>query len=88
VLIEVMQENPQCLSSPIMNTCRMLNSEMKRLRKKRTTRISRFVEVCHSWLNRFSKILIRVEKLTVRYEALLHMAAAIIAYRKIGIIYE
>ena len=46
------------------------------------------VEVCHSWFNRFRKILIRFEKLNERYEALLHMAAAIIAFRKTGIIYE
>jgi transposase len=45
------------------------------------------VEVCHSWFNRFRKILVRYEKLTETYMALLHMAAAIIAFRKTGIIY-
>jgi transposase len=45
------------------------------------------VEVTHSWFNRFRKLLVRYEKLTDTYEALLHMAAAIIAYRKAGIIY-
>lgn len=45
------------------------------------------VEVSHSWFNRFRKILVRYEKLTETYMALLHMAAAIIAYRKVGIIY-
>ena len=45
------------------------------------------VEVAHSWFNRFRKLLVRYEKLTKTYEALLHMAAAIIAFRKIGIIY-
>jgi transposase len=45
------------------------------------------VEVSHSWFNRFRKILVRYEKLTDTYLALLHMAAAIIAYRKVGIIY-
>jgi len=45
------------------------------------------VEVCHSWFNRFRKLLVRYEKLTETYMALLHMAAAIIAFRKIGIIY-
>lgn len=44
------------------------------------------VEVTHSWFNRFRKILVRYEKLTDSYMALLHMAAAIIAYRKTGII--
>jgi putative transposase len=45
------------------------------------------VEVSHSWFNRFRKIFVRYEKRADTYMALLHMAAAIIAYRKIGIIY-
>lgn len=45
------------------------------------------VEVSHSWFNRFRKILVRYEKRADTYLALLHMAAAIIAYRKTGIIY-
>ena len=45
------------------------------------------VEVAHSWFNRFRKLLVRYEKLTDSYLALLHMAAAIIAFRKIGVIY-
>ena len=45
------------------------------------------VEVSHSWFNRFRKILVRYEKLTESYLALLHMAAAIIAFRKAGVIY-
>ena len=45
------------------------------------------VEVSHSWFNRFRKLLVRYEKLTDTYLALLHMAAAIIAFRKIGVIY-
>ena len=45
------------------------------------------VEVTHSWFNRFKKLLVRFEKLTDTHEALLHMAAAIIAFRKAGIIY-
>jgi transposase len=44
------------------------------------------VEVSHSWFNRFRKILVRFEKLADTYLALLHMAAAIIAYRKAGFI--
>jgi putative transposase len=45
------------------------------------------VEVTHSWFNRFRKLLVRYEKLTETYEALLHMAAAMIAFRKAGVIY-
>jgi len=35
----------------------------------------------------FEKILVRYEKFTDTYMALLHMAAAIIAFRKVGVIY-
>jgi transposase len=45
------------------------------------------VEACHSWFNRFRKILVRYEKKTANYVALLHMAAAIICWRKIGVIH-
>ena len=45
------------------------------------------VEVSHSWFNRFRKLLVRYEKLAETYMALLHMAVAIIAFRKTGITY-
>lgn len=45
------------------------------------------VEVAHSWFNRFRKLLVRFEKKAVNYEALLHLAASIIIYRKLGLIY-
>ena len=45
------------------------------------------VEVCHSWFNRFRKLTIRYEKLDATHLALLHLAAAIIALRKVGLIY-
>jgi IS5 family transposase len=45
------------------------------------------VEACHSLFNRFCKLTIRYEKLDATHLALLHLAAAIIALRKIGIIY-
>lgn len=45
------------------------------------------VEACHSWYNRFRKILVRYEKTDASYVALLHLASAIIAWRKIGVIY-
>lgn len=47
----------------------------------------RVVEVSHLWFNRSRKILVRYEKLADSYVALLHLAAAIIAFRKTGIIY-
>jgi len=40
------------------------------------------VEVCHSWFNRFRKLLVRYEKLERSFLALNHLAAAIIAFRK------
>ena len=45
------------------------------------------VEACHSWLNRFRKLTIRYEKLNDTHIALTHLAAAIIALRKVGVIY-
>jgi len=45
------------------------------------------VEACHSWFNRFRKLTIRYEKLTATHLALTHLAAAIIALRKIDVIY-
>jgi transposase len=44
------------------------------------------VEVCHSWLNRFRKILVRCEKTLSSYIALLHLAAAIICWEKLELI--
>ena len=41
------------------------------------------VEVCHSWFNRFRKLLVRDEKLDRSFIALNHLAAAIIAFRKV-----
>lgn len=45
------------------------------------------VEVAHSWFKRFRKLLVRFEKTTAGYTALLYLAAAIICLRKIGLIY-
>lgn len=41
------------------------------------------VEVCHGWFNRLRKLLVRYEKLEHTFLALNHLAAAIIALRKI-----
>lgn len=41
------------------------------------------VEVCHSWFNRFRKLLVRYEKLERSFDALNHLAAAIIAFRNV-----
>lgn len=41
------------------------------------------VEICHSWFNRFRKLLVRYEKLDRSFTALNHLAAGIIAFRKV-----
>ncbi len=41
------------------------------------------VEACHGWFNRFRKLLVRYEKLEHSFMALNHLAAAIIAWRKV-----
>jgi len=41
------------------------------------------VEVVHSFMNRFRKLLVRYEKKAVNYLALVHFACAIIVWRKI-----
>ena len=45
------------------------------------------VERCHSWLNRFRKLLVSFEKTEASYVALLSLAAALICWRQIITIY-
>ncbi len=60
------------------------NQEALELRKHPSERLRRWViEVSHSWFNRFRKLLVRYEKLDRSFLALNHLAAAIIAFRKI-----
>ena len=47
----------------------------------------RVVEAAHCWFNCFRKLLVRYEKLSESYEALFHLAAAIIRWRKVAAIY-
>ena len=56
-------------------------SEIQREPGKRARRW--IVEVAHSWFNRFRKLLVRYEKLHPTFVALNHLAAAIIAFRKV-----
>jgi transposase len=55
--------------------------ELKRDPSKKARRW--VVEVAHSWFNRFRKLLVRYEKLERSFLALNHLAAAIIAFRKV-----
>ena len=58
--------------------------EAKEKRQNPTKRARRWiVEVAHSWFNRFRKLLVRYEKLERSFLALNHLAAAIIAFRKV-----
>lgn len=61
---------------------RRKEAELKR--RDPTSKARRWVvEVCHSWFNRFRKLLVRYEKLHRSFLALNHLAAAIIAWRKV-----
>jgi hypothetical protein len=55
--------------------------ELKRDPEKKARRW--VVEVAHGWLNRFRKLLVRYEKLDRSFLALNHLAASIMAFRKI-----
>jgi putative transposase len=59
----------------------------KKRRRGRPPKNRRWVvEAAHSWFNRFRKLLVRYEKVPESYEALLHLAAAIICWRKVAAI--
>ncbi len=60
-------------------------TQEKRAKQRQPGRKARrwVVEVCHSWFNRFRKLLVRYEKLERSFLALNHLAAAIIAFRKV-----
>jgi IS5 family transposase len=58
--------------------------EAAQLKRDPTKKARRWVvEVAHSWFNRFRKLLVRYEKLERSFLALNHLAAAIIAFRKV-----
>ena len=56
-------------------------SELKRDPNRKARRW--VVEVAHSWFNRFRKLLVRYEKLDRSFIALNHLAASLMAFRKI-----
>ncbi len=41
------------------------------------------MEACHSWFNRFRRLLVRWEKQQVSYLAFVHLAAILIIYGKL-----
>lgn len=59
------------------------NAKVKRKRKGGRRKARRWVvEVTHSWLNRFRRLLVRWEKKVANYLSLLYFACAIICWRK------
>jgi putative transposase len=63
---------------------RTRGEEIAALKKEAGERARRWVvERTHSWLNRFRRLLIRWEKLPENYLAMLHLACAIITWRKL-----
>ena len=60
--------------------------EANELKNDPTKKARRWVvEVAHSWSNRFRKLLVRYEKLDRSFMALNHLAASIMALRKVKI---
>lgn len=65
---------------------RSRGEEAKALQENTHKRAQRWVvERTHSWMNRFRRILIRWEKKTENYMALLHFVFGLIAFRCTGI---
>lgn len=59
------------------------NAKKKRKRRGGRRKARRWVvEVTHSWLNRFRRLLVRWEKKKANYLSMLHFACAIICWRK------
>ena len=54
--------------------------------KTTEAKMTNTMQVAHSWFNRFRKLLVRYEKSNSSYEALLHLAATVIIYRKLDVI--
>jgi putative transposase len=66
---------------------RSRGEEMKALKRNARTKARRWVvERTHSWMNRFRGILIRWNKKSENYIAMLHFAFAIITYRSAGLV--
>lgn len=59
-------------------------SEQKRNPRFRARRW--VVERSHSWFNRFRRILVRWEKKAANYEAMLHLACAVITLQQAGVL--
>ncbi len=66
---------------------RSRGEEQKAKRKDPNYRPRRWVvEVCHSWLNRFRKLLVRFEKTMARHLGLLQFACAYLVFKRAGVL--
>ena len=66
---------------------RSRGEEKKEIKKRAGQKARRWVvERTHSWLNRFRRILVRLEKLAATYVAMLHLALGIITWRATGLL--
>lgn len=75
-------EEVSCYTSPI----RSRGEEARELRKEAGEKARRWVvERCHGWLNRFRRILIRWEKKSGNYFALLQFACAYFTFQQAGV---
>lgn len=61
--------------------------EAKELREQADKRARRWVvERAHSWLNRFRRLLVRWDKKSESYVAMLHFACGLVAFRAAGLL--
>ena len=75
------------LSERYLPHVKRVNEEVQEKREPSNYKSRRWVaEAAHSYFNRFRKILVKFGKLNERNDALLFMAASIIALRKVGFI--
>jgi transposase len=68
---------------------RQRGEKKKKIKKTPNFKPRRWVvEVCHSWLNRFRKLLIRFEKKSENYLNLLYFACSLISWRQVLIVHS
>jgi transposase len=66
---------------------RSRGDEKKEIERREGFKARRWVvEVCHSWLNRFRKLLVRFEKKHISYMNLLYFACAYVVWHRIKVI--
>ncbi len=78
----------ECLKRRYIPHIKQRGEEIEMKRKNPNYKARRWVvERCHSWLNRYRKLLVRFEKLARSYEGLIQLACAMICFRQTTFIY-